>query len=175
MPFIVTPFRRRLAMAAMLGLAVAGAVIRGFAPEPSAWRDLGTMLLVLWLPAVGNLIAYLVRKIPRRAPPVTEFAPGSVFTPHLQARVDALGMPGELLAALDPADRRCTLIVGRRGFTARLAAPVVQALAAAGEQALAMELLHPGVALPQLAPGTDFHLLVGTTAVARGRVASANP
>lgn len=170
MPFIVTPARRRLAMAAMLSLAVAGAVIRYFAPEPSILRDVGTLLLVLWLPAVGNFIGWAMRKLPRGAPPITDFAAGSAFAPQLRIDVDALGMPPELLAAVPPGDGRCTLLVGRRGFTARLAEPVAQALAATGHRSLELELLRPGVALPQLPAGTDFHLLVGTQAVGKGRV-----
>ena len=66
MAFTVTSAGRRLAMAVLLLLAIAGAVIRATAPDPSTLRDIGTLLLVLWMPAVGNLVAYLVRKIPRR-------------------------------------------------------------------------------------------------------------
>jgi hypothetical protein len=169
-PLIATPSRRRLAMAAMLGLAVAGAVIRTFAANPSTLRDVGTLLEVMWLPAVGNLIAYLVQKIPRRAPPVTTFPAGSAFTPQLEVRIEASGLPNELLVALDPSERQCTLIVGRSGFTARLAEPIAHMLASPGPQTVALELLHVAHALPRLLPGTNFHLLAGTTAVAKGSV-----
>jgi hypothetical protein len=170
MAIIVTPSRRRLAMTVLLALALAGAVIRAVAPNPSTQRDVGTLLLVLWLPAVGNLVAYLLRKIPRRAPPATDFPAGTTFTPQLQVRMERAGLSAQQQAALDPAERRCTLLVGPRGFTARLAEPVAQALDAPGPRSIALELLHPAVALPQLAPGTDFHVLVATTAVAVGRV-----
>lgn len=175
MAFIVTPFRRRLAMAAMLGLAATGAVTRSLAPDPSTLRDVGTLLMVLWLPAIGNLIGYVVRKLPRSAPPIRDFATGAVFAPQLRVHVDALGMPAGLLAAIDAGDTRCTLLVGRRGFTARLAEPVAHSLADAGERTLELELLRPVVALPQLAAGTEFHLLVGTTAVGKGRVVEVQP
>jgi len=46
-------------MAVMLVLAAAGGVIREMAPNPSVLRDIGTLMLVLWLPAVGNLVCYL--------------------------------------------------------------------------------------------------------------------
>jgi hypothetical protein len=170
MALTVTPSRRRIAMAAMLSLAAGGAVIRHFAPDPSTLHDIGTLLLVLWLPAVGNLIAYFAGKIPRGAPRVTEFIAGSAFTPHLQVDLTGTGLPTELLEALDPAARACTLIVRRHGYTARLAQPVADTLATPGQQTLALELLHPAVGLAKLKAGTDFHLLVATTAVAKGRV-----
>jgi hypothetical protein len=120
--------------------------------------------------AIGKLIASLAAKIPRRRRPATDFAAGAVFTPQLQVRVEATGLPAELQAALDPGEHRCTLLVGPSGFTARLAEPVARMLAANSPQSVALELLHPIVALPQLGPGTDFHLLLAATAVAKGRV-----
>ena len=86
MALIATPARRRLAMIALLVLAASGGVVRWVAPNPSTLRDLGTLLLVLWLPAVGNLIAYFIKRIPRSAPPATEFAPGAAFAPQLHDR-----------------------------------------------------------------------------------------
>jgi hypothetical protein len=172
MALTATPSRRRLVMIALLLLAVAGLIIRSLAPEPSTLRDIGSLLLVLWLPAVGNLIAYLVRKIPRRAPPAIDFAPDAAFVPHLQVHMEVVEAAAAL-AALDRHGSRCVVLVGRQGFTARLARPVAQTLAAPGPQTLQLQLLHPDVALPRLAAGTEFHLLAGTTAVAKGRVENA--
>ncbi len=53
-------------MATLLGLAIVGAAMRYWAPNPSATRDIGTLLLVLWLPAVGNLVSFVVREWHRR-------------------------------------------------------------------------------------------------------------
>jgi hypothetical protein len=72
----------------------------------------------------------------------------------------------DLPSALASAGNRCTLIVGKGGFTARLEGP----LPAQQDQAVALELLRPSVALARLQPGTEFHLLVGATAAAKGRV-----
>jgi hypothetical protein len=36
-----------------------------------------------------------------------------------------------------------------------------------------LQLLHPAVALRRLTPGTEFHVLAGTIAVAKGRVLQA--
>src|SRR4051812_45547657 len=116
MPLIATPSRRRLAMALMLALALSGGLIRHYAPAPSTLRDFGSLLLGMWLPAVGNLIAWLVRQLPRSAPPPTDFAPGSPFQPQLQVRVDPVPLPEGWLAGLDPAEHRGVLLVGRHGF-----------------------------------------------------------
>ena len=89
MPIIATPSRRRTAMAVMLALAMSGLVIRYFAPDPSMLRDFGTLLMVMWLPAVGNFAAYLIGKIPRPPPRVVEFTRGAAFEPHLQVRLEA--------------------------------------------------------------------------------------
>lgn len=171
MAIIVTPFRRRLAMVVLLLLAASGGVIRKLAPDPSVLRDIGTLLLVLWLPAIGNLIAFFVARIPHKAPPRTEFDAEAAFAPQLQVRIEAASVAPEVMKTLDTSQRRCTLLVGRHGFTARLAQPIAQILALAGEQPQAVELLHPTVALPKLTPGTEFHLLLGTTGIAKGRVA----
>jgi len=169
MPLIVTPFRRRLVMAVLLGLACAGGVIRHQAPDPSTLRDVGTLLLVLWLPAVGNLVAYLLRKIPSAKPRPTEFPPGAPFSAQLQAHLGSVAVPADCLAELDPLEQRCTALVGGHAFTVRSAAPLSQWLADAPQE-LALECLVPSVALRQLVPGTAFHLLIGTTPVAQARV-----
>ena len=170
MAIIATPARRRIVMGVLLGLAVAGAVMRVTAPDPSVLRDVGTLLLVLWLPAVGNLVAWLVRKLPRKAPRGADFAAGSVFTEHLQAEVEVYALPADVLARFDARDPRCMVIVPGQGFTARLPAPAVQALAEPGTRALSLEFLRPVAALEKLPPGTPFHLLLGGTAAGKGRV-----
>lgn len=157
-------------MALLLLLAVAGGVIRHFAENPSTLRDIGTLMLVLWLPAVGNLIGYLIRKIPRRAPQANDFAPGSVFTPHLEVRLQALDATRELLDAIAPGERRCIVLVGTHAFRARLSVPLEEMIATPGDKMLALELLRPALGLAALPPGSEFHLLAGNTAVAKGQV-----
>jgi hypothetical protein len=181
MALTATPARRRAVMIALLLLAVAGAVIRKLAPNPSTLRDIGTLLLVMWLPAVGNLIAYLVRKMPRRAPAPApadnDFPAQAAFTPHLRVRLQSLLAPGE--AGPEGEERRCTVLLGQQAFTARLEQPLAATLApadadpAGGPQEVRIELLRPELALPRLPPGTEFHLLAGRNAVAKGRVIEA--
>jgi hypothetical protein len=170
MAILVTPARRRLAMAVLLALAVSGALIRHWADNPSTLRDIGTLLLVLWLPAIGNLIGYLARKIPRGAPPPTDFPAGSAFVPHLHVQLEPVQLPAEAPKAMGDDVPNGTLLVGRRGFTVRMAAPALRTLARSGARSLALQLLTPDAALPHLAAGTRFHLLIGVTAVAKGQV-----
>jgi hypothetical protein len=167
---IATPFRRRLAMAVMLALAVSGGIIRHYAPSPSTLHDVGTLLLVMWLPAVGNLIGYLVRKLPRSEPPPTDFPAGSTFRPQWQVQLEPVPLPEGWLATLDPAAHKAVLLVGRQGFTVRAEQPLSRWLGRGDTQVVALELLRPDAASRALKPGTTFHLLVGTTAVGKGSV-----
>lgn len=173
MGYTVTSSSRRIVMATLLALATAGAVARYYAPDPSVLRDVGTLLLVLWLPAVGNLVGWLIRKVPRKARPAPDFAVGSAFAPQLRVLLQPVEMAGGSLARLDPAERRCTLLVGQRGFTVRLAQPLVEELAMAGEREAALELLRPATAGNHLAEGTEFYLIAGATAVAKGKITQA--
>lgn len=53
-------------MVTLLGLAIVGAAMRYWAPNPSTARDIGTLLMVMWLPAVGNIISFVVRRFRQR-------------------------------------------------------------------------------------------------------------
>ena len=164
----VTSSRRQIVMATLLALAVVGAAMRHWAANPSLARDIGTLLLVLWLPAVGNLVAFGVRQWHLRARRRTEFDEARGFSPQLVVRITPLRAPG---AAGAPDSRRCTIAIGKEGFTARTEAPLPQLLGESGlPRELPLELLRPGLALPRLPAGTPFQLLAGNVAVAEGTV-----
>ena len=157
-------------MAVLLGLALLGGAMRHWARDPSLQRDIGTLLLVLWLPAVGNLVAFVIGRLPRRRPRVANgFAAASPFTPHLSAEISPLPR-AEVALALAPFGQQCTLIVGNQGFTARLAQPLAQWFDAGQAGAVELELLRPEAALRHLRAGTAFYLAAGTTAIGQGRV-----
>jgi hypothetical protein len=59
----VSSGRRQIVMIVLLALSVVGGAIRHWADNPSVARDVGTLLMVLWLPAVGNLVAFLIAKV----------------------------------------------------------------------------------------------------------------
>jgi hypothetical protein len=170
MALTVSSFHRRAVTATLLALAVLGAVLRAVADNPSMLRDVGTVLLVLWLPALGSLIGYLKNKLPASAPPPTHFAEGSPFSPQLKVRLRKVALPPGFAELLDPHEARATVILGRRGFTVRMAEPLLQWLARGADPEVELELLRPGVALPHLPAGTSFHVVMGTTAVAKGQV-----
>jgi hypothetical protein len=170
MPLIATPRRRQIAMAVLIALAIAGGVIRHYASSPSMLRDVGTLLMVMWLPAIGNLISWVVRKLPRSAAPPTDFDQGSTFQPHLRVQLASVPQAGDVLDSLDPLLQLAVVLVGRHGFTARAAVPVAQWLRSTDGQTLELEFLRPETALKALTPGTEFHVLVGNVGVARGRV-----
>lgn len=163
----VSSSRRQVVMATLLALAVLGAVLRYWAPEPSTVRDIGTLLLVLWLPAVGNLVAFAIRKLPRRDKGLPgAFDDETPFVQHLVLRMASWGAI-TLLAG----ERQCTLVCGKEGFTARSAEPLALALSdARGEPDLALQLLRPGVALARLQAGTRVQVMVGGTVIAEGLV-----
>ena len=166
-----TSSRRQIITAVLLLLALGGGLVRWLAPQPSLARDIGSLLLVLWLPIIGNIIAWLVgrARTPKAAPP--GFAPGSPFIPT--ARVTLT-----LLAADVPAQSRpiraglfpCMVAVGHEAFTARLQVPPHAEPVPEVAQPLEVEFLRPEVALPKLKPGTDFTLLSGRTLLGRGQV-----
>jgi hypothetical protein len=165
---VVNSSRRQIVMAVLLLLAVIGGVMRHFADNPSLQRDIGTLMLVLWLPAVGNLVAFVIHRIPRRSGRPAGFAADSVFSAHVRAELTPA--PGMSAQPLPPLQQQCTLVLGQVGFTARLASPLSPWLSAGAPQTMELELLRPALALPQLAPGTAFELLVGSSIVGRGQV-----
>ena len=166
-----TSSRRQIITAVLLLLALGGGLVRWLAPQPSLARDIGSLLLVLWLPIIGNIIAWLVgrARAPKAAPP--GFAPGSPFIPT--ARVTLT-----LLAADVPAQSRpiraglfpCMVAVGHEAFTARLQVPPDAEPVPEVAQDLALELLRPELALAILPAGTEFLLLSGRTLLGRGGV-----
>ncbi len=166
---VVDSPRRQVVMAVLLGLAAVGAAIRHWSPNPSLARDIGTLMLVLWLPAVGNLVAFAVRKLHPLLRRKRGFADDSPFKAQLSAEVAARETAGD--GALGPGQRNCTVIVGNEGFTARTGQALSQALAAPPSPAVVeLEFLRPALALPRLPPGADFYLMVGPAVVASGRV-----
>ena len=174
MNYQATSSRRQIITAVLLLFAVAGGLLRWLAPQPSLARDMGSLLLVLWLPIIGNIIAWLVARAhkPQNAPP--GFAPDSPFTPSAQVTLT-------LLAAKVPAQSRpihaglfpCMVAVGQEAFSARLRVPPHAEPMPEVAQSLEVEFLRPELALPKLPAGTEFMLLSGRTLLGQGQVQQA--
>lgn len=165
--------RRKLIVAILLCVAVGGAVLRHYAAPGSTTRDIGTLLMVLWVPIIGNVIAWLVGKLPRRAPPAepATFDAARAFTPHIQVeltlRPPALPSHDVPLAA---GEYRCALVVDNEGFSARWFVPHGAQLERGKPHALEVELLAPDIASTRLPAGAAFRVLVGDSFIADGRV-----
>jgi len=165
--------RRKLIVAVLLCVAVGGAVVRHYATPGSTTRDIGTLLMVLWVPIIGNVIAWLIGKLPRRAPPAQPptFDSARAFTPHLSVeltlRPPALPSHDVPLAA---GEYRCALVVGNEGFSARWLVPHGAQLERGKPHALDVELLTPETASARLPGGAVFRVLVGDSFIADGRV-----
>jgi hypothetical protein len=158
-------------MAALLLLAIVGAAMRYWGPNPSVTRDIGTLLLVLWLPAVGNLIAFLVRLGAARRQRRAGFEAAGAFVPQLIAQLVPLREQAEIIDSLADHAIRCTLVIGSEGFSARTGLPLVHALSEDGADLdIPLQLLRPDLALPRLALGATFHVVLGEVVVAHGTV-----
>jgi hypothetical protein len=169
-------FRRKVIVIVLLGVAVGGAVVRHYATPGTTTRDIATLLMVLWVPIIGNVIAWLISKRPRRAPSAPAVAPPSfdtagTFTPH--ARVELTfrkpALPSQD-APIAPGEYRCALVIDKEGFSARWIVPPGDALERGKPAALEVEFLSPAMAQPKFAQGAVFRVLIGDSFIADGRV-----
>lgn len=166
-----TSSRRKLIVIVLLGLALVGGGVRYWAPNPSLARDMGTLLLVLWLPIIGNVVAFFVNRFRARRHPALTFEPSRPFAPHLLAQLTPAAIVQPAAASAPAADERCcTLVIASEGFTTRLAIPLADWLAAGHTQALELEFLRPTLAVPRFPPGTSFKVLAGSAVAGDGLV-----
>ena len=171
MPLKATSIRRQIIVGVLFGLALIGGALRYSAPNPSLTRDMGNLLLVLWVPAIGNVIAFVVRKVRERAASTPAFGPGQRFAPQLSVELTPFApQQRTALGRLDPREDQFTAVLGTEGFTARMSQPLAGWLSQGQTQSLQLEFLRPALALPRFAVGTAFRVLAGTTVVGEGRV-----
>ncbi len=171
--------RRKLIVAVLLCVAVGGALVRHYAAPGSTTRDIGTLLMVLWVPIIGNVIAWLIGKLPRRTPkpaPPAGFDTLPEFTPHLQAALTfrSPSVPAQDVP-LGPGEYRGALVLGTEGFSARWRVPPGTSLARGTPVALDIEFLSPVVAQPKFTQGTAFRVLVDESFVADGQALQLRP
>jgi hypothetical protein len=162
-----TPARRKLIAILLLLTGLVGAAMRWIFAAPSLAHDIGTLLMVMWVPAVGNIIGYLIRRWGPRTPLPPSFGAGQPFVTHavVELTLDSPHRPR-------PGDR-LVLLVGQEAFSARCVGAAGEADAAhAADAATPCELqfLVPEAALPRFAAHTAFQVLDGHAVVGRGRV-----
>jgi hypothetical protein len=169
-------FRRKVIVAVLLCVAVGGAIVRHYATPGTTTRDIATLLMVLWVPIIGNVIAWLIGKRPRRAPRSPAAAPpgfdtAAAFAPH--ARVELVfrkpALPSQDVP-IAPGEYLCALVLDKEGFSARWIVPPGESLERGKPAVLDIEYLSPALAQPRLPQGTAFRVLVGDSFVADGRV-----
>ncbi|MDM0013309.1 hypothetical protein QTH87_12770 [Variovorax sp. J22P168] len=164
--------RRKLIVIILLCVAVAGAVLRYLAAPGSTARDVGTLLMLLWVPIIGNVIAWLIGRLrrPDQLAP-SPFDARGAFEPQLQVEL-TLRPPGVPAADLPVAagEHRCAFVVGNEAFSARWWVPEGRSFRRGTVQLLEAEFLAPAVALPRFEAGTDFRMLVGDSFVGDGCV-----
>ena len=51
----------------LLAVAVAGALIRHFSAPGSTRHDIGTVMMLLWLPVIGQVVGWVFGQLKRRA------------------------------------------------------------------------------------------------------------
>jgi hypothetical protein len=163
MPFHATPARRQLVVVILLVFALVGGAIRHWAPNPSTLRDMGSLMLVLWVPVIGNVIAFLVHRIKLRRTPFDD-----PFAPDLLVEMSPLAPPPPLAAPL--AGNSCALVVGTEGFTVRLSQPLAGWLATGAPIQVQAQFLKPQMALALFPADTPFRIVAQQQLVGQGRV-----
>lgn len=164
--------KRRFIVIALLCVALGGALLRQVSEPGSTARDVGTLLMLLWLPIIGNVIAWLIAKLrrPVAAEPVG-FEAGSTFHPHalVEFTLRASQLPSEDSLVLE-GEHRCALVVDNEGFSARWIVAPGQAFRRGTAQTLQVEFLKPAIALPRFQRDAAFRMLVAESFVGDGRV-----
>jgi hypothetical protein len=165
-----TSSRRKLIVMVLLALALVGAGMRHWAPNPSVLRDMGTLLLVLWLPVIGNVVAFVINRFRAGRGRPASFEASHAFAPHLLAELTPAGTPPPAANSLAANERCCTLVLGSEGFTARLAVPVANWLESGQTQSIELEFLRPALAGSRFPAGAAFRVVVGYATAGQGRV-----
>ena len=167
--------RRKLIVVLLLCVAVGGAVLRHRGAPGTTLRDVGTLLMLLWIPVIGNVIAWLIGQLRRK--PATDAAPAAAvdalqtFRPQLEVELTLrpAAVPAEDLPIAE-GEHHCAFVIGNEGFSGKWRVPEGGSFYRGTPQRLEVEFLAPALALPKFAPGVVFRMLVGESFIGDGRV-----
>ena len=167
--------RRKLIVVLLLCVAVGGAVLRHLGAPGTTLRDVGTLLMLLWIPVIGNVIAWLIGQLGRK--PATDAAPAAAvdvlqtFRPQLEVELTLrpAAVPAEDLPIAE-GEHHCAFVIGNEGFSGKWRVPEGGSFYRGTPQRLEVEFLAPALALPKFAPGVVFRMLVGESFIGDGRV-----
>jgi hypothetical protein len=174
--------RRRLIVVILLCVALGGAALRQLSAPGSTQRDVGTLLMLLWIPVIGNIIAWLVNRMRaaralKKAAAVMAAAPAAPlredmpFEPHawVELTLRPAGVPSEDIPIAEGL-HHCALVIGNEGFSVRWQVGPGRSFRRGTLQTLPVEFMAPEAALPRLKPGIAFRLLVGEAFIGDGQV-----
>jgi hypothetical protein len=166
--------RRFFIVAVLLVTGVAGALLRSFSSPQSTPYYVGTMLMVMWVPVVGNIISFLVNRLSPAAPVRPSFSSAMPFVPQVVVKLVLSLAPGQGLAMNESDGKHhCLFITGTEGFSARVS-PLETEIA--GEALCAeVQFLLPAAALPKFPIGRTFEMKQGGRVVGTGQVLSLSP
>ena len=163
--------RRRFIAVALIVAALGGALLRIFSAPQSTTYDLGTLLMVMWVPIVGNIILFLAKKRRSEVKATHAFSAGSPFVPHIIVGI-TLNESERIDRAKHEKDGKlhCLFVTGTEGFSARVSLPSGSMRSAA--VTTHAQFLSPGVALSKFPVGSTFHLVQGERGFGTGQVLS---
>ena len=166
--------RRYFIAVALLVTAVGGALLRAFSSPESVPYYLGTLLMVMWIPIVGNIISFFSKKRRPSVPALPEFSSAMPFVPQavVELRLNPLQETGSLRTEQD-GRIHCLFITGTEGFTVRVWLLETQGT---GETRRAeVQFLVPATANPKFPVGSKFQLMQGGSSLGTGQVLSLRP
>lgn len=167
--------RRKLIVIILLSVAIAGALLRSFTAPRTTAHDVGTLLMLLWLPIIGNIISWLVSKLRRPAAAGSSapsgFGEGRAFQPHalVELTLRAPQLPSEDVP-IPAGEQRCHLVVDNEAFSARWFVRPDESIRRGKPQPIEVEFLVPALALRRFQDQAAFRILVGESFVGDGRV-----
>jgi hypothetical protein len=166
--------RRKLIVILLLCVALGGAALRHLSLPGTTARDIGTLLMLLWIPVIGNVIAWLIGRVKRKPAaqaPVATFAEAAPFRAQVQVELTLRppSVPAEDIVIAE-GEHHCAFVLGNEGFSGRWLVPEGGSFRRGTAQRLPVEFLSPALALPKFQPGTVFRMLVGESFIGDGRV-----
>jgi hypothetical protein len=166
------PSRRVFIVVVLLITAVAGALLRSFSAPQSTPYYLGTLLMVMWVPIVGNVISFIVNRFRPTAPESPSFS--EPFVPHVGVELKLQPEQNPDLPRKEQDGRiHCLFVAGTEGFSARVSLHKTHALN--NLQGAEAQFLVPVAALPKFPIGATFQLMQGRSSIGTGQVLSLSP
>lgn len=164
---INTESSRRYLIVGLLAVAACiGAIIRYFAPKNSDLHNIGSLLMIIWIPIVANILIYFAKK---RRPIVLVsqgFSQGALFIPHALVEVTF-----NHSVSIKAGEVGCIFAVGTEGFSTRVLLP--QEYAPEEAVQVQAQFLVPIAALEKISAISTFQLFQGATKIGKGRLLSA--